>query len=135
MNENPLSRRLWLTALVAAHLVVSIVHGTAHNQAHVPLSPVATLFVFLVIVAGPVVGLALTWRAERLGAWVIALTLSGSFMFGFLKHFVLMSPDHVANVAGPWQSLFTTTALLLAVTEAAGAALAVQFVHKMETMS
>jgi hypothetical protein len=53
MNENRLSPRLWLTALAAAHLVISIVHGTAHNQAQVPLSAAAMLFVFLVVLAGP----------------------------------------------------------------------------------
>src|SRR5689334_12762452 len=28
----------WLTAAVLVHLVVSIVHGAAHSEAHVPLS-------------------------------------------------------------------------------------------------
>ena len=62
-NTNP--ERRWLTAAVLLHLVVSIVHGTAHAGAHVPLSPAANLFVFTVILAGPLVGLALTWPAER----------------------------------------------------------------------
>ena len=50
---------VWLTAAVLVHLVVSIVHGAAHSEAHVPLSRAADLFVFGVIVAGPLVGLAL----------------------------------------------------------------------------
>jgi len=44
--------RRWLTAAVLSHLVVSIVHGAAHNGAQVPLSPAANLFVFTVILAG-----------------------------------------------------------------------------------
>ena len=39
----------WLTATVLAHFVVSIAHGTAHVRAHVPLSPLASVFVFGVI--------------------------------------------------------------------------------------
>src|SRR5262245_52030360 len=36
----------WLTAAVLVHLVVSIVHGTVHSRAQVPLSHAASLFVF-----------------------------------------------------------------------------------------
>lgn len=124
-NINPLRR--WLTAAVLSHLVVSLVHGAAHTQAHVPLSSAANLFVFIVILAGPVVGLALTWRAQRTGSWLVAITLAGSLAFGVLNHFVFDSPDHVAHVVPQWRPLFTTTAVLLAVTEALGAALAVGF--------
>jgi hypothetical protein len=38
--------------------------------------------------------------------------------FGVINHFVLSSPDHVAHVDPQFRSLFTTTAVLLAVTEA-----------------
>ena len=46
--------RRWLTAAVLSHLVISFVHGAAHAGAHVPLSPAANLFVFIVILAGPI---------------------------------------------------------------------------------
>ena len=57
-------RRTWLIVVVLAHLVVATVHGAAHAQARVPLSPEANLFVFIVILAGPLIGLALTSRAS-----------------------------------------------------------------------
>ena len=116
----------WLTALVLVHLVVSIVHGAAHSAAHVPLSPAASLFVFGVIVAGPLVGLALASLSERLGGWVIAAAMASALVFGGVNHFVLAGPDHVSQVADLWRPMFTTTAALLAATEALASALAVR---------
>ena len=126
MTQNNPSAWRWLAAAVAAHLAVSIVHGTAHTGAHVEQSAPALAFVFVVILAGPVVGLLLTWPAPRAGLWLIAATMAGSLLFGVVNHFVFDSPDHVAHVASEWRALFGWTAVLLAVTEALGAALAVR---------
>jgi hypothetical protein len=121
---------MWMAAAVLAHLLVSIVHGSAHTGAHVPLSQAANLFVYVVILAGPLVGLALTWPSRRAGGILVALTMIGSFAFGVINHFVLSSPDHVARVDPQWQRLFGTTAVLLAVTEALGAGFAIRFVRE-----
>lgn len=123
---NTLKAWRWLAAVVLVHLAISVVHGTAHSGARVPLSPASNLFVLVVILAGPLVGLALTWPAEQLGSWLIAVTMAGSLAFGLVNHFVIASPDHVSHVAVEWQPLFTTTAVLLALTEAAGAAMAIR---------
>src|SRR5262245_51200940 len=72
----------WMAGAVLAHLITAVVHGAAHNGAQIPLSMMATLFVFIVILAGPVAGLALSWRAERLGSLIVAVTLAGSLVFG-----------------------------------------------------
>jgi hypothetical protein len=125
MNGNSRRTWSWLVAAVLVHLFISIVHGVAHGQANVPLSRAANLFVFIVILAGPLIGLALTWRADRLGSWVIAMTMAGSLAFGVANHFLLPGPDHVAHVDPRWQILFAATAALLAVNEALGASLAV----------
>lgn len=135
MNGNGLANRSWLTLVVAAHLIISVVHGTAHNGAHVPLSFAANLFVFVVIVAGPLAGVAIMWWSERVGGWIVAFALAGSFIFGFINHFVLASPDHVAHVAIQWRPLFATTAVLLALTEALGFGLALRLVRKSENLS
>jgi FtsH-binding integral membrane protein len=92
MNRNGRRVWTWLTAAVLVHLLVSVVHGMAHAQANVPLSRLANLFVFVVILAGPLVGLALTWPAERLGSWLIAVTMAGSLVFGLVNHFVFGQP-------------------------------------------
>jgi hypothetical protein len=116
----------WLIAIVLAHLLISFAHGMAHARANVPLSLAANLFVYIVILAAPLVGLLLAWKARGIGSVVIALAMAGSFVFGLVNHFMLSSPDHVTHVDPQWRTLFTTTAVLLALTEALGAGLAIR---------
>jgi hypothetical protein len=97
------------------------------------LSLAANLFVYIVILAGPLIGLALTWPAERIGGWVIAVTMAGALVFGIVNHFMLSSPDHVAHVDPQWRPLFTATAVLLAVTEALGCGLAIRLARERST--
>jgi hypothetical protein len=120
----------WLSAIIVAHLVISLVHGAAHAQAHVPLSRAASLFVFIVILAGPLIGLGLTWPAERVGGWLVAVTMAGSLVFGVVNHFVIPSPDHVVHVSREWRPLFATTAALLAVTEVLALRFALRLVRE-----
>jgi hypothetical protein len=129
MNNNNSTRRFawrWLTVVVLVHLAVSVVHGTAHSGAHVPLSRAANLFVFGVIVAGPLVGLAVAMAAARIGSSVIAITMAGAFVFGCVNHFVLAGPDHVSQVTEQWRAMFATTAVLLAALEALAVTLAIR---------
>jgi len=120
----------WLAVVVIGHLVISFAHGAAHDGAKVPMSLAANLFIYIVILAGPLAGLALTWRAPRLGAVVVALTMAGSLIFGIVNHFVLDSPDHVSHVDAQWRPLFASTAALLAATEAIGCGLALALVRE-----
>jgi hypothetical protein len=119
-----------MAAAVLAHLVISLVHGAAHGGAQVPLSLAANAFVFVVILAGPVLGLALSWRVERTGSLIVALTMAGSLVFGVVNHFVLESPDHVSHVAAKWRMLFGSTAVLLALTEMLGLGFAIRLVRR-----
>jgi hypothetical protein len=119
----------WLIWIVLAHLLISM-DGFAHAQANVPLSAAANLFVYVVILAGPLLGLALAWKARTAGSVVIALAMAGSLVFGLVNHFVLSSPDHVEHVVPQWRALFATTAVLLALTEAVGFGLAVRVVRE-----
>jgi len=120
-----MKKRTWVVVIVLAHLIVTVIHGTAHTKAQVPLSPAATAFVFSVILAGPLVGLALWLIAGRIGAWVVAATMASALVFGFVNHFVFASPDHIAHVDQQARPLFVTTAVLLAATEAVGLGLAI----------
>jgi hypothetical protein len=119
-----------MAAVVLAHLIVSMAHGAAHSGANVPMSRSANLFIYIVILAGPLVGLALSWRYERLGSLVVGLTLAGSLIFGLVNHFVMESPDHVSRVDAQWRTLFGTTAALLAITELLGMGLAIRLVRQ-----
>ena len=98
----------------------------AHSEAQVPLSRAANFFVFSVILAGPLVGLALASFNERIGSWVIAVTMASALVFGCVNHFVLAGPDHVSQVAERWRPIFTTTAALLAAIEGLASGLAVR---------
>jgi hypothetical protein len=110
----------WLTAAVLAHLLVTFAHGAAHSGANVGLGPAATVYVFLVIEAGPLLGLLLSRSRPALGGWTVAGSMAGALVFGFVNHFVLISPDHVSHVTADWRPLFATTAVLLVVSELAG---------------
>ena len=114
----------YATAVVAAHAVLTVVHGAAHARVGVLMSPPANAFIGIVIVAAPLVAAVLLWtRARRAGAWVLLLSMAGSLVFGVVNHFVVPGPDHVAHVAGgAWGSAFVATAALLALAECAGAA-------------
>jgi len=123
-------RWTWLAVVVIAHLAISVVHGTAHAQANILMSRLANLFVFVVILAGPPIGLAWTLRSRRTGAWLVAITMAASLVFGLVNHFVLSTPDHVSHVEPRWQPLFATTAVLLAITEALGSVLAIRIARE-----
>ena len=79
-----------LIAVVLLHLAITIVHGQAHGGAAIPLPLAATLFVYLVILAGPLVGLALArWRPVA-GAWVVAASLGGALVLPMTTNLVML---------------------------------------------
>jgi hypothetical protein len=124
MNRIP-KREIVLALLVILHLGVSLVHGFAHDGAHVGLSPAQMRFVITVILAGPVLGLLVQRLAlPRAGAWLIAATMAAALAFGVWNHFLIPGADHVTSVVSEWRVLFGATAVLLAVTEALGAGVA-----------
>jgi hypothetical protein len=114
-----------LAGVVLTHLAINIAHGYAHAGASVPLPLPSALFVYLVILAGPLAGLAVTRWRPRAGAWIVAATMSGALVFGLINHFMLAGPDHVSHVAPEWRAWFGVTAALLVASEAAGAAVGV----------
>ena len=124
-----------LAAIVLAHLAISVVHGAAHTGARVELGAAGTAFVYIVILAGPLVGLAIVMAGSsadlsgarpRLGAAIVAMSMAGALVFGLVNHFFIQGADHVAHVAREWRTLFASTAALLAVLEAAGTVIGVR---------
>jgi len=116
----------WMAASVLVHLLVSMIHGAAHTGASVPMSQAANLFVFVVILAGPLIGLGLSFRTKLYGGVVVALTMGAALVFGVVNHFLIDSPDHISHIAAAWRSLFVTTAVLLTITELLGVAIALR---------
>ena len=123
----------WMAATVLVHLLVSMIHGAAHTGASVPMSQAANLFVFVVILAGPLIGLGLSFRTKLYGGVVVALTMGAALVFGVVNHFLIDSPDHISHIATTWSTLFVTTAVLLTITELLGLAIALRLVRTVRT--
>jgi hypothetical protein len=96
----------------------------AHKELGVGLEPWEKIFVDIVILGAPLVGLVLVWtplKLKRCGYLVVALSMLGALVFGVYHHYLATSPDHVAHLPpGDAQTMFQATAALLVVTEALG---------------
>ena len=116
------------TIIVVVHLAVSLVHGAAHSGAAVPLSALQNVFVWVVILVGPLAALWMIWTGRPLGPELLALTMGGSLVFGIVNHFVIESADHVAHITSDaWRLPFQVTAVSLALLEAAGTAVGIRW--------
>jgi Na+/proline symporter len=112
------------TVLVLVHHVIAFAHGDAHSRLGVDLEMWQWTYVYVVITLLPILAVGLYWtRWQRQGALLLAVSMLGSLLFGIYHHFVAVSPDHVSHLPpGDAQGLFVATAILLAVSEAAGTA-------------
>src|SRR5215472_9050030 len=124
----------YTTAIVVAHLLVNVVHGVAHRELHVELSPSGSVFVVVVVIILPLVAMALVCAAQkRPGLILLSLSMLASLLFGLYHHFLVTSPDHVhSQPASPWGIMFIFTAYGLLITEAIGAFVGVYFLRLQE---
>jgi hypothetical protein len=108
-------------ALILIHLIVSSGHGWAHQAAMITLNTFGYVYVTLVITLAPLVSAVFLFlRKTKTGSLLLALSMFGSFIFGFWFHFLSETGDNVSQVHGPWHSMFLWTAIALAVIELAG---------------
>lgn len=107
--------------IILLHIVASTVHGLAHQGAMVMLTMFGNLYVIVVITVAPLVAAALLFfRWTQAGAFLLALSMLGSFVFGVWYHFFSATNDNVVQVNGPWRFTFLWTAIALAIIELAG---------------
>jgi hypothetical protein len=125
----------WMTAAVVVHLVISVLHGRAHDGGHVALTEGQSLFVYVIILAAPLAGLAISVVRRRLGGAIVAAAMAASLLFGLVNHFLVISPDHVSQVTAAWRWSFTATAVLLVISEAAGVAAGLRSAVGQEVVS
>ncbi len=113
-------------AVVAIHFVVVVLHSIAHQVLPVQATPAQLAFIVPVIVLAPVVAAIMLAKFEKAGMVLLAASMLGSFLFGIYYHFIADTIDHVAHVAHReplfWSQMFLITSYLLAISEAAGAA-------------
>jgi hypothetical protein len=113
-------------AIVLLHLVVNIAHGAAHTNLHIDMNGWQNVYILLVILLLPLVSAVFLWRRSRKGFVLLLCSMLGSLLFGAYYHFIAVGADNVASL-GPhaWAPAFQVTAVLLALIEAAGAAVGV----------
>ena len=130
VNQASQRRPFFALALILIHLVVSILHGWAHQGAMVTLTTFGNVYVGVVITLMPVVSAVFLFtRKQKVGGLLLALSMLGSFIFGFWYHFLSQTNDNVTQVHGPWHSTFLWTAIALAVIELAGTVVGLRMVR------
>jgi hypothetical protein len=134
-----MKRTLKLTALavVAFHFVIVVLHSIAHQVLPVQATPAQLAFIVPVIIVAPIVAAFMLLKFETAGMLLLAASMLGSFVFGLYYHFIADTIDHVAHVAQMqpvlWSQMFQATSYLLAISEAAGAAVALVWLARRST--
>ena len=102
------------TAIVIVHAIAHTLHGLAHAKIPISLSLSQSLFIGIVIILIPIIAAALLWtRFFRIGLWFLLSSLFGAIVFGLYNHYLVISPDHISQVAfARWGLLFQLTAAL-----------------------
>lgn len=126
MEASRQSMRFLGLGLILAHLVISTIHGRAHQGSMVELNTFGYAYVIVVITVAPLVAGGLLFsRAAKAGALLLTLSMLGSLFFGVWYHFLSATNDNVAVVHGPWSFTFRWTAVALALIEFVGVVLGV----------
>ena len=108
--------------LVVLHALVTTPHSIAHTNLHIAMDVWQNVFIFLVIVIGPIVSAVLIWKRRTSGFVLLAISMAGSFLFGGYYHFIAIGSDNIFTLpTSAWTTTFQLTAWLLAFTELAGA--------------
>ena len=134
-----MKRILKLTALavVAFHFVIVVLHSIAHQILPVQATPAQLAFIVPVIIVAPIVAGFMLLKFETAGMLLLAASMLGSFVFGLYYHFIADTIDHVAHVTQMqpvlWSQMFQATSYLLAISEAAGAAIGLVWLARRST--
>lgn len=124
------------TALAIIHTIANGIHGLAHIKIPVALSLFQSSFVGIVILLIPLVAVVLLWtQFYRSGSWLLLGSIGGSFLFGLYNHFVVISPDHVSQVAFTgWGILFHVTAILILIIDGLGCWIGIQILKTSQPL-
>ena len=112
--------------IVALHALVAAGHSFSHFGMQIYMALWQNVYIMIVIIVLPLVGGILLWRRSRAGFVLLFCSMLGSLLFGGYYHFINAGPDNVNSLGvHPWAFPFQVSALLLAVTEGAGAVVGV----------
>src|SRR6266550_2017649 len=99
MSETHYSLQRFGVFVVSFHFLIGLAHGVAHSRLHIEMNLWQTLYILLVITLLPLISGFLLWRAASTRGFLLLLASIGSHS---------------------WALAFQVTAVLLAITEAAG---------------
>ncbi|MEH2163137.1 MAG: hypothetical protein V7K38_19445 [Nostoc sp.] len=110
------------TVIVVLHAIANGLHGLAHIEIPVALSVLQSSFVAIVTFLIPIIAAVLLWtQFYRLGSWLLLGSMAGSLLFAIYNHLLVISPDHVSQVAfAGWGMLFQVTAILILIVNGFG---------------
>jgi hypothetical protein len=108
------------TLIVLVHMAVVLVHGSGHTHLGIGTNLWQTVFIAIVILAGPLIAMILLWtRMQRTGVLLLGVTMAGSLVFGLYYHFIAPGADNALGVGhSAWGTAFLATSVLLAAIEA-----------------
>jgi hypothetical protein len=107
--------------IVVLHAIVTTPHSVAHTNLYIAMDMWQNIYIFLVILIGPIVAAVLIWKRLPSGFVLLTISMTGAFVFGVYYHFVAIGSDNVFTLpTGSWTLTFQLTALLLALTELVG---------------
>lgn len=137
-SQNALTIRRMVLAMIALHFAIVVFHSVAHEVLPVKATPAQLAFIIPVIIIAPVVAGFMLLRSGKAGMVLAAASMFGSFAFGLYYHFIADTIDHVEHVARMqppfWSQMFQVTAYLLALTEIAGALLAMMLLAQAQSL-
>ena len=115
----------WGVAVTVLATAANLVHGWAHAGQHVVSLPAwQWVYVTAVVYLAPVCAVVLLTRprSRRGGAWLLFLSMAGTFGFDLAYHFLLPGPDNVSTLdPGAWRTPFVLSAALVTLLSGLGA--------------
>ncbi len=85
--------------IIGFNFLAVVVHSIAHEALGVKANAAQLAFIIPVIVVAPPVAAFLLPKFKKAGAWLLTLSMLGSFLFGLYYHFVADTIDHAAHVS------------------------------------
>jgi hypothetical protein len=114
--------------VVLSHIIITGVHGIAHQQLGISISDFQSGYVFLVTLAAPIAAAVMLLflnkpKIQQGGAWLLLVSMIGSLIFGLVYHMLLPSSDNIFSVMHNFSLdsvVFTSTAILLVIVDGVG---------------
>ncbi|MGI9285866.1 MAG: hypothetical protein ACR2P1_10800 [Pseudomonadales bacterium] len=125
-----------VTVLVLAHHGIAYFHGAAHDQLQIPMATWQNVFINVVILVVPLIGVVLLWtKWSRWGLFGIMWAMIGALIFSIMHHYMLQSPDHISHLPAGEAHIhasFIWTASATAILEGLAAVAAAYFAAKQK---